>query len=148
MMKENRMENGGNGKGKGSLAVLLLRILTVAGLITFIGGLLLLRQEMKDAGYTPFDKSRMIYTIEEHAYGTLLDTYYEYAPALTGDRSVDQEAVALAEYTDAALQEKVFLAAGEKELARRQSERKEEARARTGIYQAELEQIDRQLPDR
>ena len=127
--------------------MLLLSILTVAGVITFIGGVMLLREEMLDTNYSIFDKGRITYTVEDKAYGRIIDSYYEYNPDLTGGREVDQEGVALAEYIDASLQKEIFTASGQTDLARRQEERAEDARARTGIYQGELKGIDQRLQE-
>lgn len=130
-----------------SLPVLLLRIFTIAGVISFIGGFMILRDEMHNSGYTLFDKARIMYTVEDKAFGRMIDAYYEYNPALIKGQQVDQEGLALAEYIDASIQKEIFTAAGQTDLVRKQEERAEDARTRTGIYQGELKRIDQRLQE-
>lgn len=143
MIKNNKREK--RSERKISLPLFILNILTVIGVITFIIGFFVLREEMTSLDYTMFEKSRITYSVEDHAYGRILDSYYEEAPNLKPAKGTDAEAVALAEYIDASLQKGIFKAEGREDLALLQEKRMEESRLRTGIYQGEITEIDRKM---
>ena len=137
-------KNRGDRTGR-SLPLLLLSILTVIGVITFIVGIMVLRDEMHSSSYSLFEKGRITYTVEDKEYGRIIDAYYEYNPIMAGGQKLDQDAVALAEYIDASMQKEIFSASAQTDLAGRQEKRAEDAGARTGIYQGEMKVIDQRL---
>ena len=130
-----------NRRGSGGLAGLLLNIAIVLAVLILAVNIVGAINGLREDDYSIFRQVRSQFTIEDHRYGQLIQTYYDEDIDVAGEEGYDLDALSVARYADASFRLKVYKTFGDDARAEQMRKRMQEAKTHMGIYVNQTDMI-------